>query len=83
MRADAFVRFDTLLIMIIGLLAFVFDTIGGVVFAKVLNLFRKRKNQPYDRGRRYFGLPHVSACGAENGHEKRIRATSSSCRQPA
>lgn len=44
MRADAFVRFDTLLIMIIGLLAFVFDTIGGVVFAKVLNLFRKEKS---------------------------------------
>ena len=43
MRADAFVRFDTLLIMIIGLLAFVFDTIGGVLFAKVLNLFRKEK----------------------------------------
>ena len=70
MRADAFVRFDTLLIMIIGLLAFVFDTIGGVVFDKVLKLLRKRKNQPYDRGRRYFGLPHVSACGAENGHER-------------
>lgn len=46
MRADAFVRFDTLLIMIIGLLAFVFDTIGGVVFAKVLNLFRKEKINP-------------------------------------
>ena len=46
MRADAFVRFDTLLIMIIGLLAFVFDTIGGVLFAKVLNLFRKEKINP-------------------------------------
>lgn len=34
MRADAFVRFDTLLIMIIGLLAFVFDTIGGVVLPR-------------------------------------------------
>ena len=45
MRADAFVRFDTLLIMI-GLLAFVFDTIGGVLFAKVLNLFRKEKINP-------------------------------------
>ena len=46
MRADAFVRFDTLLIMIIGLLDFVFDTIGGVVFANVLNLFRKEKINP-------------------------------------
>lgn len=41
MRADAFVRLDTLLIMVLGLVAFVFDTIGGVLFAKILNLFRK------------------------------------------
>ena len=46
MRADAFVRLDTLLIMVLGLVAFVFDTIGGVLFAKVLNLFRKEKINP-------------------------------------
>lgn len=46
MRADAFVRFDTLLIMVLGLVAFVFDTIGGVLFAKVLNLFRREKINP-------------------------------------
>ena len=46
MRADAFVRLDTLLIMVLGLVAFVFDTIGGVLFAKVLNLFRKEKSIP-------------------------------------
>lgn len=46
MRADAFVRVDTLLIMLIGLLAFVFDTIGGVVFAKLVNLFIKEKINP-------------------------------------
>ena len=46
MRADAFVRVDTLLIMGIGLVAFVFDTIGGVLFAKVLNLFLKTKINP-------------------------------------
>ena len=38
MTAEAFVSFDTLLIMLLGLVAFVFDTIGGVLFAKVLNL---------------------------------------------
>ncbi|MCR4818193.1 MAG: sodium ion-translocating decarboxylase subunit beta [Fretibacterium sp.] len=42
MRAEAFVRADTLLILLIGLAAFVFDTIGGVVFAKVLNLILPR-----------------------------------------
>ncbi len=37
---------DTLMIMGIGLLAFVFDTIGGVMFAKFVNLFRKKKLNP-------------------------------------
>ena len=46
MRADQFVNVDTIMIMVIGLLAFVFDTIGGVVFAKILNLFRKNKLNP-------------------------------------
>ena len=46
MRADAFVRFDTLLIMGIGLIAFVFDSIGGVLFAKIMNLFLKEKVNP-------------------------------------
>ena len=46
MRADEFVRVDTLLIMAIGLIAFIFDTIGGVLFAKVLNLFLRTKINP-------------------------------------
>ncbi len=46
MRADVFVEIDTLMIMAIGLLAFVFDTIGGVLFAKFLNLFLKVKMNP-------------------------------------
>lgn len=46
MQAEAFVTLDTLLIMIIGLFAFVFDTIGGVVFAKLINLFLKKKVNP-------------------------------------
>lgn len=46
MTADAFVTLDTFLIMALGLVAFVFDTIGGVVFAKILNLFLKDKINP-------------------------------------
>ena len=46
MRADRFVRWETLMIMVIGLLAFVFDTVGGVLFAKFLNLFLKKKINP-------------------------------------
>ena len=39
MQAHLFVNGATLLIMCLGLVAFVFDTIGGVLFAKLLNLF--------------------------------------------
>ncbi len=46
MQADRFVNVNTLLIMVIGLIAFVFDTIGGVIFAKFLNLFLKKKINP-------------------------------------
>lgn len=46
MQADKFVRYETMLIMILGLLAFIFDTIAGVLFAKLLNLFTKNKVNP-------------------------------------
>lgn len=46
MRAEAFVTVETLLILVIGLVAFVFDSIGGVLFAKFINLFRKEKINP-------------------------------------
>lgn len=46
MVASNFLRLDTLLIMALGLFAFVFDTAGGVLFAKLLNLFRKNKINP-------------------------------------
>lgn len=39
MRAEQFLTLGTLIIMALGLFAFVFDTIGGVVFAKIVNLF--------------------------------------------
>ncbi len=42
MTADQFVNWQTLMIMGLGLVAFVFDTIGGVLFAKLLNLFLKK-----------------------------------------
>lgn len=46
MKAEDFVRWDTLLVMVIGLTAFVFDTLGGVLFAKLINLFLKDKINP-------------------------------------
>ena len=46
MRAEMFVTWQTLLIMGLGLVAFVFDSIGGVLVAKFLNLFLKNKINP-------------------------------------
>ena len=46
MRADLFVTQETLMILGLGLVAFVFDTVGGVMFAKFLNLFSKTKINP-------------------------------------
>ena len=46
MVADEFIRIDTLLILALGLFAFIFDTAGGVLFAKLLNLFSKKKINP-------------------------------------
>ena len=46
MRAEDFVNLNTILIMVLGLVAFVFDSVAGVLFAKFLNLFLKNKVNP-------------------------------------
>lgn len=46
MQAANFLRPETLLILGLGLVAFIFDTAGGVLFAKFLNLFLKKKINP-------------------------------------
>jgi carboxybiotin decarboxylase len=46
MRAEEFVTLRTAAVVGLGLVAFIFDTIGGVLFAKFLNLFLKKKINP-------------------------------------
>lgn len=46
MRATDFLTKETLMIIALGLVAFIFDTVGGVLFAKFLNLFMKKKINP-------------------------------------
>lgn len=41
MQAEYFLTTETLMIIGLGLFAFIFDTAGGVIFAKILNLFLK------------------------------------------
>ncbi len=39
MQAQLFLTRETLMILALGLVAFIFDTAGGVIFAKLINLF--------------------------------------------
>ena len=59
MQASKFITLETLLIMSLGLVAFVFDTIGGVMFAKLLNIFlpKGRKINPMVGGAGISAFP--------------------------
>lgn len=46
MTAEHFLTPATLMILGMGLVAFIFDTIGGAVFVKIINLFVKNKINP-------------------------------------
>ena len=46
MHYSGFLRVQTLVIFALGLAAFIFDTAGGVMFAKFLNLFSRKKINP-------------------------------------
>ncbi len=46
MHASQFLAFETLLIMGLGLIAFIFDTAGGVLFAKLYNVIMKLLKKP-------------------------------------
>ena len=46
MKASDFLQLDTLMIIGLGLIAFIFDTFGGVMVAKIMNIFSKEKINP-------------------------------------
>ena len=46
MKAESFVNLQTVMIMGLGVLAFVFDTVADCLFAKLMNLFSKHKINP-------------------------------------
>ena len=60
MQAENFVQIETIMIMVIGLFAFVMDTIGGVIFAKIVNLFLKKKINPMIGGAGISAFPMSS-----------------------
>ena len=46
LSADQFLTTQTIFILILGVIAFSFATAGGVIFAKIMNLFSKTKINP-------------------------------------
>ncbi len=46
MTSDKFIRLETLMILSLGLGAFIFDTAGGVMIAKLYNVFARTKVNP-------------------------------------
>ena len=56
MQAEFFLTWETILIMCLGLVAFIFDTVGGVFFAKLLNLFT-----PHNKINPMVGAAGISA----------------------
>ena len=54
MRGENFLQVESLLIMILGLIAFIGDTVCGLLCAKIINLFRKKEKKIN---------PMLGACG--------------------
>ena len=46
MHWESFLNWQTIMIMLLGLVAFVVDTFGGIMIAKIMNLFTKNKINP-------------------------------------
>lgn len=46
MKAETFLKPEPIFIFILGLFAFAFSTAGGIIFAKIMNLFLKEKINP-------------------------------------
>lgn len=56
MRAEDFLSLQTLMIIGLGLVAFIFDTVGGILFAKLMNLFT-----PHNKVNPMIGAAGISA----------------------
>ena len=67
MSAGSFLNWHTLLILLLGLLAFVLDTVAGLLFGKLMSFVSRRQDQPADRRRRHQRLPDGRAAGGQDG----------------
>ena len=70
MKAEWFVTWQTLLILGLGLVGFVFDTVGGVLFAKALNLVSRKKVNPMIGAAGISAFPMASRVVHKMGREE-------------
>ena len=66
MNASSFLNLDTLLILAMGLLAFVLDTVAGLLFGKAMSAVTRRDKSAARCGRNQR-LPHGRTPGSKNG----------------
>ena len=60
MKGEQFLTVDTLIILGLGLFAFIFDTAAGVLLGKLMNLFSKKKINPMIGGAGISAFPMSS-----------------------
>ena len=65
MNAEKFLTFNTILILLLGLVAFIFDT------AEILKPLPQKEDQPHDRRGGNFCFPHVRQNRSQDGTERR------------
>ena len=70
-QADVFLTPKSLLIFFLGAVAFSLATGSGIIFAKIMNLFSKRKDQPPARRGRGFRGARLRPGGPFNGSARR------------
>lgn len=69
LAADKFLRFETLGILILGLVAFSMGTAGGVLLAKLMNLFSKDKINPLIGSAGVSAVPMAARVSNKVGQE--------------
>lgn len=70
MQADSFLNFETLGILVLGLIAFSFGTAAGVLFAKVLNKFSKTPINPLIGSAGVSAVPMAARVSQKVGQEE-------------
>jgi sodium ion-translocating decarboxylase beta subunit len=69
MKAEAFLKPQPIYIFILGLFAFVFSTIGGILLAKFMNLFLKEKINPLIGAAGVSAVPMAARVAQKMGQE--------------